>query len=60
MPKDHSLLWVISGTVYHIQNNLSPRRQYIIHYNRLKSYFPNFSKEKLGSIPASAQPESAL
>ena len=53
---------VISTTVYRIQNNKSPRKRLVVHYNRLKPYFPpfNFNKDIFGSdqLPAQCEPES--
>ena len=42
------IVTVISDTVYRIQNK-STRKRVVVHYNRLKPYFPPFNKEIFGS-----------
>ena len=53
-----TIVKVINSTVYHIQSDISPRKPSVVHYNRLKPYFPPFNKDVFGSSPVPTQNES--
>ena len=53
-----TIVKVINSTVYRIQSNTSPCKRLVVHYNRLKPYFPPFNKDMFGSSPVPTQNES--
>ena len=53
-----TIVKVINSTVYRIQSDMSPRKRLVVHYNRLKPYFPPFNKDVFGSSPVPTQNES--
>ncbi len=48
-----TIVKVIGSTVYRIQSSKPPRKRMVVHYNRLKPYFPPFNKEVFGPCPIS-------
>ena len=55
-----TIVKIIGNTVYRIQSNQSSRKRLVVHYNRLKPYFPPFNKDVFGGSQVQAQSQNDL